>query len=172
VPQVESQSLHPTMNPAYSPMARREKLYCPPLRGMAAPSSAREDAPNSAYSPPTTQTPMNSHALGKTCAMSPGVRTIPAAIALPIAAETPNQTPRTCSSRPRFSVAAGAGVTALVEGPSNVLDNVKSQGSIGNSAIIMAALQNASRKSRRGETCGECLHESASNEGREAETWR
>src|SRR5579862_916759 len=150
VPQVESQSLHPTMNPAYSPMARREKLYCPPLRGIAAPSSAKEDAPNSAYRPPTTQTPMNSHALGKTWAMSPGVRTIPAAMELPIAAETPNHTPRTCSSRPRLSVAAGAGA-ALVEGPSNVLDNVKSQGSIGNSAIIMVVSQNASWKSLRGD---------------------
>src|SRR6266404_49854 len=36
VPQVESQSLQPTMNPAYSPNARRAKLYWPPLRGMAA----------------------------------------------------------------------------------------------------------------------------------------
>src|ERR1700690_2530523 len=34
VPQVESQSLHPTMKPAYSPIARREKLYWPPLRGI------------------------------------------------------------------------------------------------------------------------------------------
>src|ERR1700719_1583620 len=48
VPQVESQSLQPTMNPAYSPSARWEKLYWPPLRGMAAPSSAMEDAPASA----------------------------------------------------------------------------------------------------------------------------
>ena len=48
VPQVESQSLQPTMKPAYSPKARREKLYCPPLRGIAAPSSAMEDAPQRA----------------------------------------------------------------------------------------------------------------------------
>src|SRR6202022_4019529 len=57
VPEVESQSLQPTMKPAYSPSARREKLYWPPLRGMAAPSSAMEDAPESAYNPPATQTP-------------------------------------------------------------------------------------------------------------------
>ena len=48
VPHVESQSLQPTMNPAYSPNARRAKLYWPPLRGMAAPSSARENAPPTA----------------------------------------------------------------------------------------------------------------------------
>src|ERR1700692_1754784 len=48
VPQLDSQSLQPTMKPAYSPMALREKLYWPPLRGMAAPSSAMEDAPNKA----------------------------------------------------------------------------------------------------------------------------
>src|SRR5689334_8753093 len=48
VPQVESQSLQPTMKPAYSPKARREKLYWPPLRGIAAPSSAMEDAPERA----------------------------------------------------------------------------------------------------------------------------
>src|SRR5579859_189518 len=147
VPQVESQSLHPTMNPAYSPIARREKLYCPPLRGIAAPSSAKEDAPNSAYSPPTTQTPRKSHVRGKTWAMSPGVRTIPAAIELPIAADTPNHTPRTCSRRPRLRATAGAGVAVLVEDRSDVLDNVESLGRIGNSAIIMAARQNASRKS-------------------------
>src|SRR5258708_2501435 len=47
-PQEESQSRQPTMNPAESPRARREKLYWPPLRGTAAPSSAMEDAPESA----------------------------------------------------------------------------------------------------------------------------
>src|SRR5271156_1900129 len=144
VPHVESQSLHPTMKPAYSPMARREKLYCPPLRGMAAPSSASEDAPNNAYSPPTTQTPMNNQAFGKTWAMSPGVRTIPAAIALPMAAETPNQTPRTCSSRPRFRGGVGVSAATPEEDPSNELDNLESQVSQRNSAIIMAARQNAS----------------------------
>src|SRR5579859_7693629 len=147
VPQVESQSLHPTMNPAYSPIARREKLYCPPLRGIAAPSSAKDDAPNSAYSPPTTQTPRKSHVLGKTLAMSPGVRTIPAAIELPMAADTPNQTPRTCSRRPRPRAPRGVGETALVAGTPDVLDNVESQESAQSSAIIMAARQNASRKS-------------------------
>src|SRR4029077_2780889 len=145
VPQVESQLLHPTMNPAYSPMARREKLYCPPLRGMAAPNSASEDAPNKAYSPPTTQTPIKSHTLGSACATSPGVRTIPAAMALPMAAETPNHTPSTCSNRPRLRAKARDCAASLVEGPSDVLDNVKSRRSKRNSAIIMAAGEKASR---------------------------
>src|SRR3984893_16026386 len=48
VPQVESQSLQPTMKPAYSPRARREKLYWPPLRGKGGPSSAMDEAPKSA----------------------------------------------------------------------------------------------------------------------------
>ncbi len=79
--------------------------------------------------------------------MSPGVRTIPAPMELPMAAEMPNQTPRICSSLPRLRVAPAAAAMALVEGPSNVLDNVKSQGSTRNSAIIAAARQNASGKS-------------------------
>src|SRR5271163_390130 len=131
VPQVESQSLQPTMKPAYSPNARREKLYCPPLRGMAAPNSAREDAPNSAYSPPTTQTPRNSQTFGKIWAMSPGVRTIPAPIELPMAAETPNQTPRICRRLPRPGAGDTRGRCAapgeLVEEDSDVLDNVCAQ---------------------------------------------
>src|SRR5580693_2169610 len=147
VPHVESQSLHPTMNPAYSPMARREKLYCPPLRGMDAPNSAIEDAPKSAYIPPTIQTPRNNHAFGRSLAMSPGVRTMPAEIVLPTAAAMPNHMPSTCSSFPRLRPAPGATAPVLVEDSADVLDNVKSQECIGNSAIIMAARQNASWKS-------------------------
>src|SRR5580658_4961926 len=90
VPHVESQSLQPTMKPAYSPIARREKLYWPPLRGIEAPSSASDEAPKSAYIPPTTQTPRKSHAFGNTFAMSPGVRAIPAAMAFPTATAIPN----------------------------------------------------------------------------------
>src|SRR5947207_2279498 len=48
-PQVEIQSLHPTMKPAYSPNAYRAKTYCPPERGIIAPSSDNEIAPGSAY---------------------------------------------------------------------------------------------------------------------------
>src|SRR5438045_562419 len=45
-----------TMKPANSPMARREKLYWPPLLGTAAPSSAMAGALNKAYRPPTIHT--------------------------------------------------------------------------------------------------------------------
>ncbi len=48
VPHVESQSLQPTMNPAYGPSARCEKAYCPPARGIIAPSSAIERLPSRA----------------------------------------------------------------------------------------------------------------------------
>src|SRR6266849_268509 len=130
VPQVESQSPHPTINPAYSPSARRAKLYCPPLRGMAAPSSASEEAPKRAYRPPTTQTPMNNHALGKALAISPGVRTMPAAMEFPMAEEMPNHTPRTFRRCPWRYNAPTARWAVLVEGTSDVLDNVKSQESI------------------------------------------
>src|SRR5208282_2453365 len=147
VPHVESQSLHPTMNPAYSPIARREKLYCPPLRGIEAPSSAIEDAPKSAYIPPMIHTPRNSHAFGRSLAMSPGVRTMPAEMVLPTAAAMPNHMPSTCSSFPRLRVDPAATAPVLVEDSADVLDNVESQVCIGNSAIIMATRQNASWKS-------------------------
>ena len=48
VPQVEIQSLQPTIKPAYGPSARRAKLYWPPERGIIVPSSASENAPSSA----------------------------------------------------------------------------------------------------------------------------
>src|SRR5271167_677733 len=147
VPQVDSQSLQPTMKPAYSPIARREKLYCPPLRGIDAPSSASEDAPKSAYIPPMTHMPMKSHALGSILAMSPGVRTMPAAMALPTATAMPNQTPSTCSSLPEPRDCGPGDALVLVEDSSDVLDNVESQECIGNSDIIMAMRQNASWKS-------------------------
>src|SRR5580658_3239460 len=147
VPHVESQSLHPTMKPAYSPIARREKLYCPPLRGIDAPNSAIEDAPKSAYIPPTTQTPRNNHAFGRRLAMSPGVRTMPAEMVFPTAAAMPNHMPSTGNNFPRLRVAPAVTASVLVEDSADVLDNVESQECSGNSAIIMAARQNASRKS-------------------------
>src|ERR1700722_7753030 len=127
VPHVESQSLHPTMKPAYSPIARREKLYWPPLRGIAAPSSASEDAPKSAYIPPTTQTPINSQAFGSILAMPPGVRTMPAPMELPMATAIPNHMPSTWSSFPWLLVAPAGLARALVEDSADVLDNVASQ---------------------------------------------
>src|SRR5882672_649463 len=141
VPQVESQSLHPTIKPAYSPMARREKLYCPPLRGMEAPSSASEEAPKKAYNPPTTHTPIKSHVFGSILAMSPGVRTMPAPMAFPTATAMPNHTPRTCSSFPEPRVCGPAAAMVLVEDSADVLDNVDLRSVSGTPPIIMGGNQ-------------------------------
>src|SRR5215470_19047547 len=119
VPQVESQSLQPTRKPAYSPTPRRAKLYWPPLRGIIAPNSAMEEAPTRAYRPPNTHTPRNSQGWGSCRATLPGVRTMPAAIVLPMAAAMPNHTPRTCNSRPLLCAAA----VGLLEEASAVVDN-------------------------------------------------
>ena len=54
--------------------------------------------------------------------MSPGERTIPAAMVFPMAAEMPNQKPSTCSSRPRPGRAA-----ATLEDASKVVDNESAQ---------------------------------------------
>src|ERR1700682_799807 len=83
-----------------------------------------EDAPENAYNPPRTQTARNIHALGRSLATSPGVRTIPAEMVFPIAAAMPNHIPRTWSRRPRPT----AGAELAVEEASDVPDNVKSRG--------------------------------------------
>src|SRR6202161_346087 len=94
-------------------MALREKLYWPPLRGMAAPSSAMEDAPKERKSPPITQTPRKNQGFGRIFAITPGVRTIPAAMVLPTAAAMPNHTPRTCNNFPGEILVRGeTGLTA------------------------------------------------------------
>jgi hypothetical protein len=58
--------------------------------------------------------------------------------------------PSTCSSFPRPRVAPADTAPVLVEDSADVLDNVESQECIGNSAIIMAARQNASWNSAIG----------------------
>src|SRR5688572_5655501 len=78
LPDVEIQSLHPTTNAGYSPSAPRANTYCPPDRGIIAPSSARETAPSNAYRAPTTQTDTNTVVLGTFAATSLGARRIPA----------------------------------------------------------------------------------------------
>src|SRR5580658_4482863 len=92
------------------------------------------------------QPTMKRHALGSIFAMSPGVRTIPAAMALPTATAMPNHTPSTWRSLPEPRVCGPADALVLVEDSADVLDNVESQVCIGNSAIIMAMRQNASWK--------------------------
>src|ERR1700722_1528021 len=62
--------------------------------------------------------------LGSHCAMSPGERTMPAAIVLPTAAAIPNHMPRTLSSPPVDRVAAEpVWSDAVVVVPSDMLDN-------------------------------------------------
>src|SRR5882724_3631898 len=82
--------------------------------------------------------------LGRSLAISPGVRTMPAAMVLPTAAAMPNHMPRTWRRRPRFfaeraELVADASpvvaaplrsMPAAVAGASDVLDNGASRESI------------------------------------------
>src|SRR5450432_4497883 len=65
--------------------------------------------------------------LGSHCAMSPGARTMPAAMVFPTAAAIPNHIPKTCKSRPRPRPADSVRICGasgeLAGGASNVLDN-------------------------------------------------
>lgn len=86
--------------------------------------------------------------------MSPGARTIPAAIVLPMAAEIPNHMPSTLRSRPRLGdrlavISVDTSVRESVEGASDVLDNGKTQGVFQNFAMIMCGRENARRNLRR-----------------------
>ena len=86
--------------------------------------------------------------------MSPGARTIPAAIVLPMAAEMPNHIPRTLRSRPRLCdglvvISVDTSLRESVEGASDVLDNGKTQGVFQNFAMIVCARENARRNLRR-----------------------
>lgn len=86
--------------------------------------------------------------------MSPGARTIPAAIVLPMAAEIPNHMPSTLRSRPRLGdrlavISVDTSVRESVEGASDVLDNGKTQGVFRNFAMIMCGRENARRNLRR-----------------------
>src|SRR5271170_2473852 len=95
---------------------------------------------------------------GSHCAISPGARTIPAAMVFPTAAAIPNQTPRTFNSPPRERPAATAalaamgpaGATGVVLDASDVLDNGVTRGACSDAAIIVSAQENASRKSCSG----------------------
>src|SRR5437879_4877399 len=72
--------------------------------------------------------------------MSPGARTIPAAMVLPTAAEMPNQTPRTFNKRPREFVPtpapAAKGSVTPGKDASEDSGNQESQDQLGNAAII------------------------------------
>src|ERR1700731_2630437 len=74
-----------------------------------------------------TQTPKKNQGFGSSFAMTPGVRTIPAAIVLPTAAAMPNHTPRTCINFPGEILLRGKGGLATrastLGGASGVLGN-------------------------------------------------
>src|SRR5882757_3867590 len=97
--------------------------------------------------------------------MSPGARTMPAAMVLPTAAAMPNHIPRILRrppwerawAVPRLGAAEpGGGVSAVVLDASIVLDN-GSQGGCFDAAMIVAVRKNASRKAgcaRKGRDLG------------------
>jgi len=86
--------------------------------------------------------------------MSPGARTIPAAMALPMAADIPNHMPRTLRRRLRLLAAAGAAKLLLdgervgVEDKSDRFSNWSVSGTSRNLAIIVGMVENASEKWR------------------------
>src|SRR5689334_4121306 len=76
--------------------------------------------------------------------MSPGARTIPAAMVFPTAAATPNQTPKTLRRRPReIRLAPGADCDTGISDSSGKQD---SQGKFGNVVMIMVERGNAKRE--------------------------
>ena len=84
--------------------------------------------------------------------MSPGARTIPAAMVLPTAAEMPNHMPRTLRRRPRLPGAARASKALLdavalgVEDRSDGFGNWEISGTFVNLAMIVGVGENASCK--------------------------
>src|SRR5216684_2871264 len=105
--------------------------------------------------------------LGSHCAMSPGARTIPAAMVLPTAAEIPNHMPRTLRRRPRPAEAMESKVPLDaeplgVEDRSEVFGNCRVSGTLRNFAMIMGTGEKASRNWRnlKMELCTEELRES------------
>ncbi|SRR6266851_6028017 len=68
---------------------------------------------------------------GSHCAMSPGARTIPAAMVLPTAAEMPNHMPRTLRRRPRLREARSASKVRLDAGALGVEDRSGGFGNLG-----------------------------------------
>src|SRR6266852_8510007 len=93
--------------------------------------------------------------LGSHCAMSPGARTIPAAMVLPTAAEIPNHMPRTLRRRPRPRAAEPkeSRVPLDAEPPgaedkSEVFGNCRVSGTLRNFAMIMGTGEKARRNWR------------------------
>src|ERR1700687_1140287 len=109
-------------------MARREKLYWPPLLGMAAPNSESWNALTSAYRTPIIHTLKNRGTLGRTAAIVPGVRTMPAEMVLPTATAIPKPTPRICSSLPRSLRDVARGILSADMPVSGAVDKLSPEG--------------------------------------------
>src|SRR5579863_3531313 len=109
-------------------MARRAKLYWPPLLGIAAPNSASWNALTSAYKTPRIHTLKKRGTLGRTAAMVPGVRTIPAEMVLPTATAMPKPMPRIWRSLPRSLRGVASGTFTAATLASGEVDKFESRG--------------------------------------------
>src|SRR5258708_37706466 len=84
--------------------------------------------------------------------MSPGARTIPAAMVFPTAAEMPNHMPRTLSKRPRLRGSDLASKVPLdaealgVDDRSDGFGNCRDSGTLRNVAVIIGTGENESWK--------------------------
>src|SRR5258707_68175 len=96
--------IHPNKNPHCGPNPRRRYAYSPPASGMAAPSSAKESAPNIERIAPTIQAANTTETKRPSRAISAGFKKIPVPIIVPttIAADAHGPSPRTNSSRLPF----------------------------------------------------------------------
>src|SRR5581483_10716409 len=73
----------PQRNAAAGPYASRRKIYCPPVAGNAAPSSAQASAPSSEIAPAAIHTARIAGADGRLLATRFGTRKIPPPIIIP-----------------------------------------------------------------------------------------
>src|ERR1700723_1764215 len=93
--------IQPNRNPHTGPSPFRKYAYCPPASGNAAPSSAKDSAPNSDSSPPAIHAAYTTLTEPPTDAISLGFRNIPVPTIVPTtmadAAHAPS--PRTRSRR-------------------------------------------------------------------------
>src|SRR6202140_2387298 len=96
--------IQPKRKPYTGPNARRRYAYSPPASGMAAPSSAKDNAPKMDRIAPTIHAAKTTETVGPSRAISAGFRKMPVPIMVPMtmAAEAHAPSPRTSSRR--FSV--------------------------------------------------------------------
>src|SRR5215469_12138050 len=104
--------VHPYKNPHAGLRPRVRYAYNPPARGIAAPSSARDSAPQSESAPPATQAASDSGAEPASRATSLPTRNIADPITFPIrmAVADHKPKPRTNSAAPRTGMAISEGL--------------------------------------------------------------